>query len=263
MTRRIKRHKDFEVTLELTNDQFINPPREGQRNWLLNRVVNEFAHDLLHLDELADRFVPGAEANLPQERGAIPLADEEIMEDWQIPLMAAMAQIVSDTHGDVLEVGFGRGISAELVQQSGVQAHTIVECNPSVIDRFHAWRSRHPESDIRLIAGKWQDTVDQFELYDGILFHTYPLNHEEYLAYVVRSVTFAQHFFPTAAAHLRPGGVFTYFTAEVDSFSRAHQRLVFEYFDSFTLRIVDDLPLPHDVKDSWWVDSMVVISAVK
>ncbi len=263
MTRRIKRLADFEVILEITNDEFICPPRQMQRNWLLNRAVNEFAGDLIHLDELAGRFVPGAEGNAPGERTDVVLTDEEIMEDWQIPLMETMAQTVSETHGHVLEVGFGRGISAELIQQAGVKAHTIVECNHSVIDRFHTWRSRYPDREIRLIPGKWQDVVDQLTMYDGILFHTYPLNHEEYLVYVVRSVTFAEHFFPIAAAHLRPGGVFTYFTAEIDSFSRAHQRLVFRYFKEFTLRVVSGLPLPQDVKDSWWVDSMVAIKAVK
>jgi guanidinoacetate N-methyltransferase len=263
MTRRIKRLKDFEMTLEITNDGFIGPPRPAQRNWLLNRAVNEFAADLGHLDELARRFVPGVEGNGLEERGHAALSDQEIMEDWQIPLMEAMAQIVSETRGHVLEVGFGRGVSAELLQQAGVKAHTIVECNPSVIERFHDWRGRYPDRDIRLVAGKWQEVVDQLELYDGIFFHTYPLNSEEYLQYVVRGVTFAEHFFPTAAAHLRPGGVFTYFTAEIDSFSRAHQRLVFDYFKEFTLRIVDHLPLPPNVNDSWWIDSMVVIRAVK
>jgi guanidinoacetate N-methyltransferase len=263
MTRRIKRLKDFEITLEITSDEFIRPPRPAQRNWLLNRAVNEFAADLSHLDELAGRFVPGAEGNALQERSDVALSDEEIMEDWQVPLMRAMAQTVSETHGHVLEVGFGRGISADLVQQAGVKAHTIVECNQSVIQRFHDWRQRYPDRDIRLIPGKWQEVIDQLEVYDGIFFHTYPLNPDEYLEYVVRGVTFAEHFFPTAAAHLRPGGVFTYFTAEMDSFSRAHQRLVLGYFREFTLRIIDNLPLPQDVKDSWWIDSMVVIKAVK
>ncbi len=39
------------------------------------------------------------------------------MEDWQTPLMQAMARHVTETHGDVLEIGFGRGVSAEFIQQ--------------------------------------------------------------------------------------------------------------------------------------------------
>jgi guanidinoacetate N-methyltransferase len=263
MTRRIKRLTDFDVTLEVKNEGFIAPPRQGQRNWLLNQAMNEFAYDLVHLDRLAQRFVPGVEPNGLQERTNVVLSDDQIMEDWQIPLMAAMAQIVAETHGHVLEVGFGRGISASLIQQEGVSAHTIVECNQSVIERFHTWRQQYPDRAIHLIRGKWQDVTDQLGLVDGILFHTYPLNQEEYMEFVARSVTFAEHFFPTAAAHLKPGGIFTYFTAEIDSFSRAHQRALFRFFKEFTLRVVRDLPLPEDVRDSWWIDSMVVVKAVK
>jgi guanidinoacetate N-methyltransferase len=101
------------------------------------------------------------------------------------------------------------------------------------------------------------------EQYDGIFFHTYPMNEAEYLEQAVNSVTFAEHFFPTASAHQKPGGVFTYLTNEIDSFSRAHQRLIWQYFDSFTLSLVESLDLPEDVTDTWWANSMVLIKAVK
>ncbi|NIP94473.1 MAG: class I SAM-dependent methyltransferase, partial [Akkermansiaceae bacterium] len=59
---------------------------------------------------------------------------------------------------------------------------------------------------------------------------TYPLTEEEFVNYVAQSSTFAEHFFDTAAAHLRPGGVFTYLTNEIDSLSRAHQRALLKRF---------------------------------
>ena len=58
MTRRIRRHRDFEVSLEIKNEGFIRPPRDSQRNWLLNKAVAEFADNLQALDALAARFVP-------------------------------------------------------------------------------------------------------------------------------------------------------------------------------------------------------------
>jgi guanidinoacetate N-methyltransferase len=263
MTRRLRRHRDFEVVLQIARDDFIRPPREAQRNWLLNRALNEFVDDLQHLDEVARRFVPGRDQARLEDRTQAVLRDEEIMEDWQIPVMRAMAEIVAETHGDVLEVGFGRGISATLIQEAGVRSHTVVECNDDVVERFHRWRERFPGRDIRLVHGRWQDTVERLGSYDGIFFHTYPLNEEEYVEHVVRSVTFAEHFFPTAADHLRPGGIFTYLTNEPDSLSRAHQRLVFRHFREFTLRRVAPLALPEDSRDDLWGDSMVVIRAVK
>jgi guanidinoacetate N-methyltransferase len=178
-------------------------------------------------------------------------------------VMRAMTSIVAEAHGDVLEVGFGRGVSAMLIQEAGVRSHTIVECNDSVVERFHRWREQYRERDIRLVHGRWQDTVDRLGQYDGIFFHTYPLNEEEYLEQVVRSVTFAQGFFPVAAAHLREGGIFTYLTNEIDSLSRAHQRLLFRHFREFTVRLVGPLALPEDSRDDLWGDSMVVIRAVR
>lgn len=263
MTRRLRRHAQFEVTLQVTDDAFIRPPREAQRNWLLNRTLNELTDELLHLDEVARRFVPGREHAGLTDRTHGALRDDEIMEDWQVPVMQAMAGIVAARHGDVLEVGFGRGVSASLIQAAGVRSHTIIECNDHVVERFHRWREEYADRDIRLIHARWQDAGDRLGEYDGIFFHTYPLNEQEYADHVVRSVTFAEHFFPTAAAHLREGGVFTYLTNELDSFSRAHQRLVLRWFRELTLSMVAPLDVPEDSRDDLWGDSMVVVRAVR
>ena len=75
-------------------------------------------------------------------------------------------------------------------------------------------------------------------------------------------VTFAEHFFETAAKHLHPRGVFTYFSNEIDSLSRGHQRALFKHFSSFSLRLIN-LKLPDDINDTWWADSMVIVKAVK
>jgi guanidinoacetate N-methyltransferase len=262
VTRKLKRSLEFDVDLQIKDDNFIRPPRESQRNWLLNRAVAEFAGDLRALHDVAGRFVPGVEKQIIDDRTQTELSDSDIMEDWQIPLMQRMAAVVTETAGDVLEIGFGRGISAGFIQAGKPRSHTIVECNDSVVDRFQAWRQTFAEADIRLIYGRWQDVVNQMQLYDGIFFHTYPLSEEEYVDQVLKSTTFAEHFFPTAVAHLREGGVFTYMTNEIDSLSRSHQRLLFSYFSSFSLQLVP-LALPPDVHDTWWADQMVVVKAVK
>lgn len=263
MARRIRRHQDYELVLEIKNEGFIQPPRAAQRNWLLNRMISEFAQDLAAMDQLAARFVPGEETGFGlADRTHSDLADEEIMEAWQTPLMEAMAKIVTESHGDVLEIGFGLGVSASFVQKLGVASHTIIECNDSVVGRYKNWKQKYADCHISLIHSLWQEATDQLDIYDGILFHTYPLNEDEYLENVVQSVTFAEHFFPTAAKHLRPGGVFTYMTNEIDSLSRAHQRLLLEYFESFCVSLVA-LDLPENVRDAWWADRMAVVKAVK
>lgn len=262
MTRKIKRSQDVEVTLLIKKDDFIRPPQDAQRNALLNQALKEFTDDLAALDQHASEFVEGDLQYHLSDRTQSELSDEDIMEDWQIPIMQAMADVVTEAKGEILEIGFGRGIASSMIQAPKVASHTIIECNDSVVERFHKWKEDFVGEDIRLVHGLWQDTMPDLGLFDGVFFHTYPLNDEEYMDYVNGSVTFAEHFFSIAAEHLRPGGVFTYMTNEIDSLSRAHQRLIFKHFSSFALQKVQ-LELPPDVKDTWWAKSMVVIKAIK
>jgi guanidinoacetate N-methyltransferase len=262
MTRKLKRTQAFDLSLEIKDQAFVRPPHESQRNWLLNRFLREAADDLQALDALASRFVPGGTRALPDDLRNAALADEQIMEEWQLPLMETMAAIAARSGGDVLEIGFGLGVSAELMQRHGVRSHTVVECNPSVIERFERWRSAYPGRDIRMVPGLWQDVIADLGKYDAIFFHTYALDEDESVELLERSVTFAAHFFPAAAEHLRPGGVFTYLTGEIDSLSRAHQRLLLERFSSFRVQRVK-LHVPGDVRDAWWADSMAVVEATR
>ena len=260
--RKLKRTQAYELSLEVRDDAFIRPPHDAQRNWLLNRFLREAGEDLQALDAAARRFVPGARRDRPADMRNAELSDEEIMEDWQLPLMEAMATIAARSGGDVLEIGFGRGISAGLIQRAGVRSHTIVECNPHVLSRFGPWREAFPDRAIRIVPGLWQEVMDSLGDFDAVFFHTYALDEDEAADLLSSGVTFAAGFFPVAAAHLRAGGVFTYLTNEIDSLSRAHQRLLFEHFSAFRLERVP-LTLPRDVRDAWWADSMVVVEAVK
>lgn len=263
MTRRIRRRPGFTVTLEITEDSFIRPPREGQRNWLLNRAVSEFSHDVEALDRIAAGLVPGGEIPLTTDRATSELAPEEIMEDWQLPLMAAMADAVSGEGVDLLEIGFGRGVASAHIQDCGVRSHTIIECNPSIVRDFARWRENYADRDITMLAGMWQDVLPELGEFDSIFFHTYALNEDEFIEQVGQSTTFAEHFFPHAAAHLRSGGAFTYLSNEIDSLSRQHQRLLFEHFSSINLSPVRDLPVPADVRDAWWADQTILVRAVR
>ena len=261
--RKLKRTPAYELSVDIRDPEFIRPPRDAQRNWLLNRFMREAGEDLEALDRIARRLVPGGNRELPPDMREAELADDEIMEDWQLPLMDAMAAIATQAHGDVLEIGFGRGISAGTIQRLGVRSHTIVECNPHVLARYEEWRATLPaERDIRIAPGLWQDVIDSLGEFDAVFFHTYALDADEAVDLLSNSVTFAASFFPVAAAHLRKGGVFTYLTNEIDSLSRAHQRLLFAHFGAVRMHRVA-LTVPPDVRDAWWADSMVVVEATR
>lgn len=261
--KKIKRSRDFELLLEIKGDDFIKPPREAQRNAVLNRAMKEFAADLEALHKETGNFVPGREYNvLNSDRQNRYLPAQEIMEDWLIPVMKSMATIVTENGGDILEIGFGRGISADFIQAHEISSHTVIECNDTVIPIFEQWKKQYPDRHIRFIHGLWQDTIRNLGQFDGVFFHTYPLNEDEYMNYVNGSITFAEHFFEHASRHLKKGGAFTYFSNEINSLSREHQRRLLEYFSSFTVKVVP-LTLPQDVIDTWWADSIVVIKAIK
>ncbi|NTS40745.1 class I SAM-dependent methyltransferase [Flavisolibacter sp. BT320] len=262
MTKKIKRTEDFELVLEIKTDDFIRPPRDAQRNAILNNALNELSDNLHALDKLALRFVPGKSQIGLEDRTQKILSDDEIMEEWQIPLMQAMAEIVTESNGNILEIGFGRGISATMIQEQQVLSHTIIECNDSVVDRFFEWKELFKDRKINLVHGLWQDTIDELGLFDGIFFHTYPLNEEEYMKNIHGKSTFAEHFFETAANHMHPKGVFTYFSNEIDSLSRGHQRALLQHFSYFSVKVIP-LEIPDDINDTWWADSMVIVKAVK
>lgn len=263
MTRRIKRFEDFELAINVKTTEFIKTPRDYQRNWLISRSVNEFVSDFLALDALAKRFVAGSDVQKMEDRTQADLADQEIMEDWQIPIMKAMAKVVAQHRGHVLEIGFGRGLGSSFIQDAGVDKHTIIECNHAIVERYQQWKAQYPGRDISMEVGLWQDVLPTLAQFDGVFFHTYPLKEEEHVEQIGDTITFAEHFFEHAAAHLKPGGIFTYLSNEIDSLSRHHQRHLFKYFSSIEISRVDDLDVPEDVKDQWWSDSMIVVKAVK
>lgn len=261
--RRIARTPDFEMSLQLRQDSFIAPPRDSQRNWLVAKAIAEFGRDLRALDTAATTFVPGSDAGHDQiDRLNDALTDAQIMEDWQIPLMIAMAEAVTHNQGDVLEIGFGRGVASTLIQQHRPRRHTIIECNDAIVERYRGWRAQHADAEIELAHGLWQDVLDNLGLFDGIFFHTYPLNEDEFIDLISRSVTFAEHFFADAARHLKPGGIFAYPSFEIDSLSRAHQRALLAHFSSVQIGL-QPLDVPADVHDGWWSQSMVLVRAIK
>lgn len=271
----IRRFPQFEVQLKLKDEEFIKPPKEAQRNWLLRRALDEFASDLKHLDVVSRRFVAGS----PRPRletaawGAhqaayddhqLIIAGQQVMQDWELPLMDAMAKVVTEAHGDVLEVGFGLALSATCIQKYGVRSYTIIEANQEVVKRFHEWQKQFPGRDIRLLHGRWHDVHTQLqdETFDGVFFDTVPTFEDEYLREVIDNVVMAEDFFPVAARVLRPGGIFTWYTNEIDTLSRGHQRLIQKYFSSFTVTVARPIYPPEDCH-YWFADSMVVVKAVK
>jgi guanidinoacetate N-methyltransferase len=110
----------------------------------------------------------------------LEIAGHPVMERWETPYMNALAEIATSKGGDVLEVGFGMGISAGFVQQNTINSHTIIEANDNVYEKLCLF-AKDAKNTVIPKKGLWQDVVATLEekSFDGILYDTYPLSEED------------------------------------------------------------------------------------
>jgi protein arginine N-methyltransferase 2 len=93
-----------------------------------------------------------------------------VMMGWESKLMQLHADSIKSNR--VLNVGFGLGIIDSFIQKHAPVSHTIIEAHPDVYNKMiqDGW-DKLP--GVRIIFGRWQDVLDQLELYDGIFFDTF------------------------------------------------------------------------------------------
>ena len=95
----------------------------------------------------------------------------EVMMDWEAPIMSASAAYVCKEGGDILEIGFGMGISATYIQSHTINSHTIIENHPDIITKAQAWAA--DKSNVTIIEGSWFDIKDTLSTYDGLFYDTW------------------------------------------------------------------------------------------
>lgn len=146
----------------------------------------------------------------------LKICGHPVMEAWEDNYMKMLAEIATSKKGVVLEVGYGMGISARYIHNTDIEKHIIIEANKDVFkqaDHF-AGLAKKP---VELIFGFWEEVITQISdnTISGILFDTYPLSEAE-----IHTNHF--YFFDEAYRILKSGGVFTYYSDEIDSFSLSH-----------------------------------------
>ena len=95
----------------------------------------------------------------------------EVMMDWEDNIMSASAAYICQNGGDILEIGFGMGISAYYIQTHTIASHTIIENHPQIITKAQDWASG--KSNVIIITGSWFDVKDSLSTYDGLFYDTY------------------------------------------------------------------------------------------
>ena len=93
---------------------------------------------------------------------------KEVMMDWEHPIMSASAAYVTQGGGDILEIGFGMGISAGYIQSHSISSHTIIENHPQIISKSREWAIG--KSNVTIISQSWADVTGSLSTYDGIFY---------------------------------------------------------------------------------------------
>ncbi len=95
----------------------------------------------------------------------------EVMMDWEDSIMKASADYICENGGDILEIGFGMGISADYIQANSITSHTIVENHPQIIEKAKAWAVG--KSNVTIIEGDWYEVKDSLSTYNGVFYDTW------------------------------------------------------------------------------------------
>lgn len=123
---------------------------------------------------------------------------------WQKEYMHALAKVVSEKQGRILELGFGLELSSGFIQHLGVDEHIIVEPNYEVFEKLMRFKSQYKSKIIPILA-KWQEILHLFspQSFDGILFDASPMSDTELHQ---RQFLFLEQAKPL----LKKEGIFTY-----------------------------------------------------
>lgn len=97
----------------------------------------------------------------------------QIMMEWEIEYMKTCIEKLNP-FGDVLEVGFGMGYSANEIQKYNITSHTIIECDPVVFEKALKW-SKTQKNKTKIIFGKWEDVYKNLAKFDCFFYDTYDI----------------------------------------------------------------------------------------
>ena len=96
----------------------------------------------------------------------------QVMMEWEKPYMEALVKKLNPS-GDVLEIGFGLGYSADAIQQYDINSHTIIECDPVVLEKAYEWAKKQKRK-VTIVDGTWQEKLGELGRFDSFFFDDYP-----------------------------------------------------------------------------------------
>tara|TARA_R110000787_G_scaffold171155_1_gene283803 strand:+ start:230 stop:865 length:636 start_codon:yes stop_codon:yes gene_type:complete len=94
----------------------------------------------------------------------------QVMMEWEKPYMKKLINNLKPK-GDVLEIGFGFGYSADQIQKHNIKSHTIIE--PILYKEAKKWADKQKHK-VKIVKGFWQDTLKNLKTFDTIFFDDAP-----------------------------------------------------------------------------------------
>jgi hypothetical protein len=97
----------------------------------------------------------------------------QVMMEWEKPYMEALIDNLKPT-GDVLEIGFGFGYSANRIQQHDIKSYTVIECDEEGIKRAKEWAKDQPHP-VTVIEGFYHIEIQKLnKKFDAVFIDDSP-----------------------------------------------------------------------------------------
>tara|TARA_Y100000593_G_scaffold83824_1_gene158287 strand:- start:5747 stop:6367 length:621 start_codon:yes stop_codon:yes gene_type:complete len=102
-----------------------------------------------------------------------------VIMEWERPLMEAIVREMDRANPiegrDILEVGFGMGMSSDAIQSYNPRSHTIIENHPQIISKVQKWavQPKRRKKDITIISQDWYEALPDLGTYDLMFWDTY------------------------------------------------------------------------------------------
>ena len=127
-------------------------------------------------------------------------------------------EIITQNGGDILEIGFGMGISANSIISKNISSYTCVEINDYIFQNAQSWSNG--KSNVSVIQDSWENFLTTTtNKYDAVYCDF--LNWEEY-----------EEFYEKSKNVLKTNGIISTYGLGV-------------YFDNSTMNVVEDIPVPN------------------
>lgn len=151
----------------------------------------------------------------------------QTMMEWEKPYMEHLINNLSPT-GDVLEIGFGLGYSANQIQKFNIKSHTIIECDKDVLIKTNEW-VKTTKRKTSVVEGYWQDVLKNLGKFDCVFFDDSPNS-----KYPDKENNRFQEFLKQIINHVKPFTRLTWYCERND--------LIFDKYDAklnFTNFLID------------------------